>query len=298
MVNATKVYYLLQLRNYGSFTKAAQHIYISQPSLSNAIKELEEEYNTVLVNRSSKKITLTDKGNEIADLAEKAFKIFDNIEVILKKDNLLKFTDPLYFYINPTMFDDFTKNILENASKNFIDTKLLHFNLLTDENPFNKIINSNKNTFIIDSLPEDCFLDEELNYYILDRSNTYLAVAKASDLAKKTTISLTEIADFSLLTTKHPLSFSKYIHAKIKDLELSPIYNYIQSKTSLEQLVGYNSTQALVTIFSKFAKISNKNIAFIPLAPHINFNLSLIYSKSFNNIDLIVSLLQNNSNDE
>lgn len=50
------------LVQYGSFTEAAEEMYISQSALSQHIKALEEELNVKLINRSGRKLELTDAG--------------------------------------------------------------------------------------------------------------------------------------------------------------------------------------------------------------------------------------------
>ena len=47
----------------GNITKAAQKLHISQPPLSNQLKALEKELGVKLVERGSRKVTLTDVGN-------------------------------------------------------------------------------------------------------------------------------------------------------------------------------------------------------------------------------------------
>lgn len=47
---------------YNSLTKAAQHLYVSQPTLSVAIQKLEQEMGITLFDRSQKQFTLTTEG--------------------------------------------------------------------------------------------------------------------------------------------------------------------------------------------------------------------------------------------
>lgn len=49
--------------NLKSFSKAAEKLYITQPTVTNHIQNLEKELETILINRSGKNICLTDAGN-------------------------------------------------------------------------------------------------------------------------------------------------------------------------------------------------------------------------------------------
>lgn len=52
----------IQVTKLGSFSKAAKKLYLTQPTISNHIQNLENELETVLIDRKSKKFTLTGAG--------------------------------------------------------------------------------------------------------------------------------------------------------------------------------------------------------------------------------------------
>lgn len=54
--------YLLAIAEYGSFTRAAEALHVSQPSLSQQIKQLEESLQSMLLDRSGRTVRLTDAG--------------------------------------------------------------------------------------------------------------------------------------------------------------------------------------------------------------------------------------------
>lgn len=61
----------VEVVNHQSFTKAADKLYISQPTVSAHITQLEEELNAKLIHRTTKSISLTEKGEEVYDYATK-----------------------------------------------------------------------------------------------------------------------------------------------------------------------------------------------------------------------------------
>jgi len=54
--------YLLAVADHGSFTRAAEALYVSQPTLSQQIKHLEESLGVQLLDRSGRAVRLTDAG--------------------------------------------------------------------------------------------------------------------------------------------------------------------------------------------------------------------------------------------
>lgn len=57
-----RLYYFITIVNNKSYSKAAEKLHISQPSLSNAVKKLEHEVGAPLLERSTRKFVLTDAG--------------------------------------------------------------------------------------------------------------------------------------------------------------------------------------------------------------------------------------------
>lgn len=65
---------------YGSFSVAAERLKISQPAVSEQVKKLEKNYDTLLFRRQNKKIMLTDEGRKILLLTKQLFEVEQQIE--------------------------------------------------------------------------------------------------------------------------------------------------------------------------------------------------------------------------
>ncbi|WP_350558306.1 transcriptional regulator CynR [Psychrobacter sp. CAL346-MNA-CIBAN-0220] len=64
--------YFLAVAKHQSFTRAAASLYVSQPALSQQIKQLEETLGTTLFDRSGRNVKLTDAGEVYARYAHRA----------------------------------------------------------------------------------------------------------------------------------------------------------------------------------------------------------------------------------
>ena len=59
-----QLYYAITISEKGSLNKASEVLYVSQPSLTSAVRELERELGITVFNRSGRGVTLTNDGEE------------------------------------------------------------------------------------------------------------------------------------------------------------------------------------------------------------------------------------------
>ena len=64
----------------GNITKAADKLYVSQPSISVAIKNLEDYYNVKLFERMPRKLILTEAGKSLLEQARHIISLYDDME--------------------------------------------------------------------------------------------------------------------------------------------------------------------------------------------------------------------------
>ena len=63
-----------------SFSKAARELYLTQPTLSNHMQNLEKELGTFLLNRTNREISLTRAGEIFYDYAQKILSLKDTAQ--------------------------------------------------------------------------------------------------------------------------------------------------------------------------------------------------------------------------
>lgn len=95
------IHYFLAVAEHGSFTRAASALYVSQPALSQQIKQLEETLGAILFDRSGRAVRLTDAGEVYARYAQQALRELSAGErAIHDVENLSR--GALRIAINPT----------------------------------------------------------------------------------------------------------------------------------------------------------------------------------------------------
>ena len=72
--------YFLTVAQEGNFSRAAEKLHLSQPTLSRQIKDMEEEYGKVLLIREPRRIVLTDEGELLRRRAEEILSLVEKTE--------------------------------------------------------------------------------------------------------------------------------------------------------------------------------------------------------------------------
>lgn len=96
----TQLNYAITVANAGSMNEAARSLFVSQPSLSSAIKELEEEIGMELFRRTNRGISITPEGEEFLGYARQVVEQYRLIEskYVLKERTKKKFSVSMQHY--------------------------------------------------------------------------------------------------------------------------------------------------------------------------------------------------------
>ena len=111
----TQLIYFREVCDHQGVTAAANAIHVSQPTISNAIKELEEEFNVNLFTRYNKKMILTEEGkyfySHIGSIIDQAMELEDKMRNFGDRNKRLKIGVPpmIGTFLFPDMFSKFHK---------------------------------------------------------------------------------------------------------------------------------------------------------------------------------------------
>lgn len=83
-MNILHLKYAVEVAKTKSISKAAENLYMGQPNLSRAVKELEESLGIVIFERNTKGITVTPDGEEFLQYAKRIISQVDEIEELYK----------------------------------------------------------------------------------------------------------------------------------------------------------------------------------------------------------------------
>ena len=85
-MNILHLKYAVEVERTRSINKAAENLYMGQPNLSRAIRELEESLGITIFERTPKGITVTPQGEEFLQYAKRILKQIDEVEAMYRAD--------------------------------------------------------------------------------------------------------------------------------------------------------------------------------------------------------------------
>ena len=192
-MNLRDLRYLVALAEHKHFGHAAEASFVSQPTLSTQIKKLEDELEVSLVERTPRKVLLTEVGKEIAQRARAVLTEVDQIRAIARRTR-----DPesgtLRLGIFPTLGPYLLPHVIPSIREQFPRLELLLVEEKT-EVVLRQLREGRLDAAIL-ALP---IHDDQLHTEFLFEEQFVLAVPENHGLARRTALKLDDLSDESLL---------------------------------------------------------------------------------------------------
>jgi LysR family hydrogen peroxide-inducible transcriptional activator len=116
----TQLKYVLAVAEHQNFTKAAAHVFVTQPTLSMQIQKLEEELSIIIFDRSKKPIELTEVGEKIVNQARNIVNESERMQDVVDQEKGFiggDFRLGIIPTIMPTLLPMFLKNFINKYPK-------------------------------------------------------------------------------------------------------------------------------------------------------------------------------------
>ncbi len=242
--------YILSVYREGGFTKAAEKLFVSQPSLSASIKRIEDKIGAPIFDRSSNPITLTEVGKEYVNYAlsiqEKesdfARYISDHANLLAGK---IRIGGSSFFssYILPKLISDFNANHPKIQFEIFEDnTKNLMINLANGNLDIiiDNAINENDNIISEVYSSELLLLAVPKHFEVNNRLSEFRMTAKDiknnAHLEQNKSVSLNEFAKEPFILLHHENDTGKRAEKLFKKYGITPNAKFYLD----QQVTSYN----------------------------------------------------------
>jgi LysR family hydrogen peroxide-inducible transcriptional activator len=192
-MNLRDLRYLVALAEHKHFGRAAEASFVSQPTLSTQIKKLEDELGVALVERTSRKVLLTEVGREIAQRARDVLTEVDQIRAIARR-TLDPESGTVRLGIFPTLGPYLLPHVVPHIRERYPRLELLLVEEKT-EVAMRQLREGRLDAAIL-ALP---IHDDQLHAEFLFEEPFLLAVSEQHALARRKTLKLADLSDQSLL---------------------------------------------------------------------------------------------------
>ncbi len=221
-MNIVYLKYAVTVAKAGSLSKAQEQLFIAQPNLSRAIKELEKELNIVIFDRNTKGVTLTPDGERLISYGEKLLKEISYIEEQFKgeKTNKIVFSIsvPRASYIC-NAFAEFSKELVKEEKCEVYYKETNNQRTLTNVLEKGYKFGIIRYATVFDKYFKQTIENKNLAYEMITEFNYVLLVNKESPLTKIEKVKFSDLEPLIEIAHADPYAPSVTL-AEIKKEEL------------------------------------------------------------------------------
>lgn len=198
-MNILHLKYAVEVAKTRSISKAAENLYMGQPNLSRAIKELEESLGITIFRRTTKGISITPDGEEFLQYARQIVQKVNEVEQIYhngrQKKQCFSVSVPRASYLSFAMAD-FSKSMKPDTPAEF------YYCETNSMNTINSVVREDFNLGIVrfqssyEKYFSDLFKDKKLVSETIAEFTYLMIISKNNPLASKEEVTLEDLTDY------------------------------------------------------------------------------------------------------
>lgn len=206
-MNILHLKYAVEVAKTKSISKAAENLYMGQPNLSRAIKELEESLGITIFKRTTKGITTTPDGDEFLRRARRIVAQVEEVEEIYRTKRshkqLFSVCVPRASYISAAMAE-FSKHI------SLSEPAEIFYKETNSNETITNVVRSDYNLGIVryqtafEKYFVDMFKEKKLIYETVAEFSYLILIRKDDPLVKKDNISTEDLQNYIQITHGDP----------------------------------------------------------------------------------------------
>lgn len=265
--------YFLTVAREGSITRAAEILHMTQPPLSRALMELEQELGKQLLIRGSRKITLTEEGLILRKRAEEMVELMEKTkaEITSSAENVSG-----DIYIGGGETEGF--RIISKAAESLrAKHRGIHFHLFSgNADDVTERLDRGLLDFGILIEPADI---KKYDFIRLHAKNKWgLLMRRDHKLAKKDYITPGDLNNIPLIASRQSMAhneLSGWLGREYESLDIVATYNLLYNASLMvEENVG-----CALCLDGIIPEYENSTLVFKPLEPKVEVGLNMVWKK-------------------
>ncbi|VBB06924.1 transcription regulator hth lysr [Lucifera butyrica] len=272
--------YVLRVAEKGSISEAAKSLFISQPSLSNAIKELEKEIQITIFTRCNRGIAVSNEGAEFLGYARQVIQQADMLE-----EKYLNGEPAKQRFCISTQHYTFTANAFVDLVKEFGGSE---YEFTIRETKTYEIIEDVKNlrselgVIYLSKYNETVILkllrESNISFSELVTAKPHVFISKTHPLAHKNLIQLEELEDYPCLSFEQGEYNSFYFSEEILSTRSVKKSIKVSDRAAIVNfMIGLNGYTISSGIFPKY--LHGEQIIAVPLKVEEDIKIGIIMHK-------------------
>ena len=268
----TQIEYFIAVCQCGSFTGAAEKCHISQPGISKAMQELEQECGVALFQRNRNNIQVTPQGRILLEHAQQFENHYQNLCQVVK--NLAHSRTLLRIGVatmrGNTIFPKLHGAFLKEHPRTTIETIEETTNVLYE------LLDRQEIDFalcVTNHMPE-----EPYHHLLLRKSYLKLFVRKDHPLASRTSLSLKELKDVPLVMFSDHFDQTTYIKRMFAVSEVQP--RIVHQTSQVFTILEYIRSEAAAGFLTEEIASQEPDLAAIPITEFHPAFITLVWNKN------------------
>ena len=253
--------YIIQIVQYGSITMAAQKLYVTQPSLSKAVSELEQEMGITIFSRSNRGVILSEEGTKFLSYARQVVEQAELLEQTYKYGEPVKriFAVSSQHYAFVALVKEYGKDKYEFSLRELRTNDIIE-DVYTQRSELGIIFLSNFNREVLMRILKN----KELQFVPEFTAKPHVFVSRKNPLADKKTVSREDLRLYPRLTYDQGINNSFYFSEELHSTDDSPKSIIVSDRATLFNLLigldGYTISSGILSI-----DLNGTDIVSIPL---------------------------------
>ena len=286
----TKIYTLLKVAETGNYTKAGKELNLTQPAVSQHIRQLEKELGITLFQRTGNHIILTREGQTAVNCAKQILLLYQNLKQELKNE-AIGITSLTIGITHTVESNRITEVFAKYASlKSGVSIKLITGK---KEDLKNKIKNMELDFGIIDGRIND----PSLQSMQMDMDSLVLVTAPGHPLCKKSVVTVNDIKKEPMILPLPNSGTTVLLTTALESRNISmDEFNVILEMDSIATIKDLVRREYGVSILPKSAchsEIRRKKLSTMPIENlSMIREINIIYRKEFTHANLLSELVR------
>ena len=288
MVDA-KLYSLLAVAKHGNYTRAAKQLSLTQPAVTQRIKQLENQLGIKIFNRTGRLIKPTNEGAIAISYARRSIALFENLKQSILDEN--RCIQRLTVGITHTAESNAVAEVLGKYSA---ENKGTSITIITGaiNNLYEMLINYEIDLAVVDGKIQN----NAVNSLLLDTDSLVLVVSNNHPLAKQSMVTIEQLKEQPLILRRPPSGtrnlFIAHLESNNMSLDEFNLILEVDNVATIKDLIRRDIGVSILSRSVCLDELKKGKITVLPIENHSMIReINILYHSDFKHTQVLHSIV-------